>query len=239
MPNNVIRLSGIVKEFGSDVRVRVLHGIDLSIERGEFASLIGPSGSGKSTLLNIIGLLDRPTQGDVSVLGRDTRTLADDELTRLRGNSIGFVFQFHHLINALSSVENVMAPLFIREGHTNSAQRKLAVEALDLVGLADRANDSPSKLSGGQQQRVAIARALVGKPALVLADEPTGNLDTVASNSVFELLLRLNREVDTAFIIVTHDLRIAEKCQRLIEIVDGRIARDEALVPASSPNEPS
>jgi lipoprotein-releasing system ATP-binding protein len=229
MTKKVIELGGVVKDFGTEVRVRVLHGIDLSIEEGEFASLVGPSGSGKSTLLNIVGLLDRPTEGSVSVLGHDTRALVDDELTRLRGNSIGFVFQFHHLINALSSVENVMAPLFIREGHTRSAQRKLAIEALDFVGLADRANDPPSKLSGGQQQRVAIARALVGKPALVLADEPTGNLDTVTSNLVFELLLRLNRELATAFLIVTHDAKIAEKSQRLIEVVDGCIARDEAV----------
>lgn len=229
MTKPVLKLEGVIKEFGSEVRTRVLHGIDLSVEEGEFTSLIGPSGSGKSTLLNLVGLLDRPTEGRVAVLGQDTGELEDDELTRLRGSSIGFVFQFHHLINALSSVENVMSPLFIREGHTRAKQRRLALEALDTVGLADRANDPPSKLSGGQQQRVAIARALVGRPALVLADEPTGNLDTATSNDVFDLLRRLNREVGTAFIIVTHDLRIAEKTRRIIELVDGRIARDQPV----------
>lgn len=232
MSKNVLTLSGVVKEYGQEIRTRVLHGIDLSIEEGEFVSLIGPSGSGKSTLLNIMGLLDRPTEGDVEVLGQDTRVLADDDLTRLRGTNIGFVFQFHHLINALSSVENVMSPLFIRDGHTRDEQRALAMEALALVGLADRADDPPSKLSGGQQQRVAIARALVGKPALVLADEPTGNLDTVTSNAVFDLLLQLNRELATAFVIVTHDPRIAEKSQRIIEVVDGRISRDEKIASA-------
>jgi len=229
MTSSVLTLEGVIKEFGTEVRTRVLHGIDLTVERGEFVSLIGPSGSGKSTLLNIVGLLDRPTEGRVSVLGQDTRNLEDDALTRLRGSSIGFVFQFHHLINALTAAENVMSPLFIREGKTRASQRKLAVEALDLVGLADRADESPSKLSGGQQQRVAIARALVSNPALVLADEPTGNLDTETSNGVFELLRRLNRELNTAFVIVTHDLRIAEKSRRIIELIDGRIARDEAV----------
>ena len=229
MTEAVLELEGVIKEFGSEVRTRVLHGIDLTVEKAEFTSLIGPSGSGKSTLLNLVGLLDRPTEGRVTVLGQDTGKLEDDELTRLRGTNIGFVFQFHHLINALSSVENVMSPLFIREGHTRAEQRKLALEALDTVGLADRANDPPSKLSGGQQQRVAIARALVGRPALVLADEPTGNLDTDTSNDVFDLLRRLNRELGTAFIIVTHDLGIAEKSRRIIELVDGRIARDEAV----------
>lgn len=231
MTKTVLQLDGVIKEFGTEVRTRVLHGIDLSVDEGEFASLIGPSGSGKSTLLNIIGLLDRPTEGHVTVLGQKTADLEDDDLTRLRGTSIGFVFQFHHLINALSSVENVMSPLFIREGQTRSEQRKLALEALDLVGLADRADDPPSKLSGGQQQRVAIARALVGNPALVLADEPTGNLDTETSNGVFEILRRLNRELSTAFVIVTHDPRIAEKSQRLIELVDGRIFRDKPQAP--------
>ncbi len=229
MTKAVLELEGVVKEFGSEVRTRILHGIDLRVEEGEFTSLIGPSGSGKSTLLNIIGLLDRPTEGRVTVLGQDTGSLDDNALTRLRGTNIGFVFQFHHLINALSAVENVMSPLFIRDGHTHASQRTLAIEALDTVGLADRANDPPSKLSGGQQQRVAIARALVGKPALVLADEPTGNLDTGTSNDVFRLLKRLNRELGTAFIIVTHDLRIAEQSRRIIELIDGRVSRDEAV----------
>jgi lipoprotein-releasing system ATP-binding protein len=226
MSDPILTLRGIVKEYGEDVKSRVLHGIDLDVRPGELLAVMGPSGSGKSTLLNIIGLLDRPTEGRVELLGRDTSALKDDELTRLRGQQVGFVFQFHHLINALSTVENVMAPLSLRDGRTKSEHRDKAMEMLDLVGLADRGGDSPRKLSGGQQQRVAIARALVVEPAIVLADEPTGNLDSKTSGSVFALMRGLNREKHMAFVIVTHDQRIADECERIVEIVDGRIARD-------------
>lgn len=230
MSDAVLTLDGVVKEYGESVRTRVLHGIDLVVQRGELLSLIGPSGSGKSTLLNIVGLLDRPTEGRVELLGQDTLALDESALTRLRGQQVGFVFQFHHLINALSTVENVMAPLSIRDGRTRPEHRVRAVAMLDMVGLADRAADSPRKLSGGQQQRVAIARALVAEPALVLADEPTGNLDSKTSEDVFALMQRLNEESNMAFLIVTHDQRIAKRCDRVVELVDGRIARD---VPAS------
>lgn len=226
MTRPVVQLRSVIKDFGSDVRTRVLYGIDLQINEGEFTSLIGPSGSGKSTLLNIIGLLDQPTEGEVLLLGEDTKSLEDDELTHLRGQRLGFVFQFHHLLNALSAVENVMSPLIIRDGKTHPAQREAAMKALARVGLADRANDSPRILSGGQQQRVAIARALVGEPTLVLADEPTGNLDTASSDEVFALMRQLNRELGTAFIIVTHDPRVAQRTTRMIELVDGRIVHD-------------
>ncbi len=222
----VIRLEGVVKEYGDEVTTRALRGIDLVVERGEMASLIGPSGSGKSTLLNIIGLLDRATEGSVSITGRRVDQLDDDGLTELRATALGFVFQFHHLISALSAAENVMMPLAIARGRTSSELRDRAVEALAQVGLGDRADDSPRRLSGGQQQRVAIARAIVMQPPLVLADEPTGNLDTATSSEVFELMRRLNRELGMAFVVVTHDPRIAERTDRIIELVDGRITSD-------------
>jgi len=224
MPDPVLELRGVIKEFGDAVVTRVLHGIDLRLEQGEFAALIGPSGSGKSTLLNLVGLLDRPTSGQVWVHGERTDQLDDDELTRLRARSLGFVFQFHHLIGALSAVENVMMALAADQPRLTREMRRRSVAALAEVGLADRADEDPRRLSGGQQQRVAIARALVRRPPLILADEPTGNLDTRSADDVFTLMRRFNRETGIAFLIVTHDPRIASRCDRTIELIDGRIA---------------
>jgi len=224
MPDPVLELRGVIKEFGDAVVTRVLHGIDLRLEQGEFAALIGPSGSGKSTLLNLVGLLDRPTSGQVWVHGERTDQLDDDELTRLRARSLGFVFQFHHLIGALSAVENVMMALAADQPRLTREMRQRSVAALAEVGLADRADEDPRRLSGGQQQRVAIARALVRRPPLILADEPTGNLDTRSADDVFTLMRRFNRETGIAFLIVTHDPRIASRCDRTIELIDGRIA---------------
>jgi lipoprotein-releasing system ATP-binding protein len=223
MPDPVLELRGVIKEFGDAVVTRVLHGIDLRVEAGEFAALIGPSGSGKSTLLNLIGLLDRPTAGEVWVHGERTDTLDDDALTRLRARSLGFVFQFHHLIGALSAVENVMMALAADQPRLTREMRQRGVQALTEVGLGDRANEDPRRLSGGQQQRVAIARAMIRRPPLVLADEPTGNLDTRSADDVFLLMRKFNRETGIAFLIVTHDPRIAARCDRTIELVDGRI----------------
>ena len=224
MPDPVLELRGVIKEFGDAVVTRVLHGIDLRLEQGEFAALIGPSGSGKSTLLNLVGLLDRPTSGQVWVHGERTDQLDDDELTRLRARSLGFVFQFHHLIGALSAVENVMMALAADQPRLTREMRRRSVAALAEVGLADRADEDPRRLSGGQQQRVAIARALVRRPPLILADEPTGNLDTRSADDVFTLMRRFNHETGIAFLIVTHDPRIASRCDRTIELIDGRIA---------------
>ncbi len=223
----VVHLEGVVKDYGEEVVTRVLHEIDFTLERGEFAALIGPSGSGKSTLLNILGLLDRPTAGRVFIQGQDTAGLDDSQLTALRGRAIGFVFQFHHLISAFSAAENVAMPLCVDAGRARPQMFDQAREMLARIGLADRAGATPNKLSGGQQQRVAIARALIMKPALVLADEPTGNLDTHTADDAFELLRRFNRELDTAFLIVTHDHRLADRCDRIINLVDGRIQADE------------
>ncbi len=226
-----MRLEGIHKSYGTGTahETEVLHGIDLSLARGEFAALIGPSGSGKSTLLNIIGLLDKPSTGKLFLTGQEAQNLADKALTLLRAQAIGFVFQFHNLLPAFTAVENVMLPLLAARGRPDAAMRKWAEELIDKVGLKPWGHHLANDLSGGQQQRVAIARALVMKPALVLADEPTGNLDTQSANSVFDLL----REVSsggTTFLIVTHDPRLAARCDRLITLVDGRVESDKATV---------
>jgi len=222
----LLQLEAVVKEYGERVRTRAVAGVDLTLATGEFAALIGPSGSGKSTLLNLIGLLDRPTSGRVVVSGTDTTGLDDGALTRMRGHWLGFVFQFHHLLPAFTAVENVMLPEWGDKGFATPDMRSRAVELLQQVGLGDRLDYRTSDLSGGEQQRVAIARALVRHPPLVLADEPTGNLDTESSKEVFELMERFNRERGTTFLVVTHDPRIAEKCKRVIEIVDGRLRSD-------------
>ena len=230
MPVPLIELAGIRKSYGTgtEVEVEVLHGIDLILREGEFAALIGPSGSGKSTLLNLIGLLEPPTAGSYSIIGQPTAALADDKLTALRGNAIGFVFQFHHLLPAFTATENVLLPRLIAAGPVSAAQRESARDLLREVGLGDRLDYLPRKLSGGQQQRVAIARALALGSPLVLADEPTGNLDTHAADDIFALMRQFNRERGTAFLIVTHDPRLARRCDRIIELVDGRIASDRA-----------
>jgi len=220
----VLVLEGVVKTYGEGERaLEVLHGIDLEVRAGELACLIGPSGSGKSTLLNLLGLLDRPTRGRVHLTGVDTTDLDDAERTRLRNRALGFVFQFHHLVSALTAEENVRMPLALATGRMSASLRPRALELLDAVGLLDRADSPAGQLSGGQQQRVAIARALVASPALVLADEPTGNLDTRTADQVFELFRRFHRERGTAFLIVTHDPRLAARCDRTIELVDGAI----------------
>ena len=216
-PSAIIQLTDVRKQYGNDgITTEVLYGIDLTLQRGEFTALIGPSGSGKSTLLNIIGLLEQPTSGTIQVQGRDTGTLSEEELTLLRGRSLGFVFQFHHLIPAFTALENVMMPLMLEQGRSTSAQRERAAGLLERVGLVDRMNFKPDKLSGGQQQRVAIARALVANAPLILADEPTGNLDTAAADEIFKLLLEVNEESGATFLIVTHDPRLAKRCRRVV-----------------------
>ncbi|QTP58318.1 ABC transporter ATP-binding protein [Billgrantia antri] len=226
--NEVLRLAGVCKAYdvGTPVENEVLHAIDLRLDRGTFASLTGPSGSGKSTLLNLIGLLDTPTSGELFVLERPTSAMDDQERTDLRGGTIGLVFQFHHLIQAFSVLDNVLMPLMIRQGRPTAAIIDRARELLAAVGLAAFASRRPNELSGGQQQRVAIARALVSEPVLLLADEPTGNLDTASADEVFELFRRFHAEHDCAVLIVSHDPRISARCDRVIELVDGRIVRD-------------
>jgi lipoprotein-releasing system ATP-binding protein len=225
VPEPVLRLDGVRKSYasGAAAPVEVLHGIDMRLERGEFVALVGPSGSGKSTLLNLVGLLDRPDSGRIAIQGHDTASLDEASLTKLRGRTIGFVFQYHHLISAFTAIENVMMPLLLDRGWPDEAMRETAAKLLDQVGLTPWRDNPVANLSGGQQQRVAVARALAMQPALVLADEPTGNLDTKSAEGVFEVLRAVNRASATAFLLVTHNLDLAARCDRVIELVDGRL----------------
>ncbi|MBZ4373758.1 MULTISPECIES: ABC transporter ATP-binding protein [Corallococcus] len=232
MAEPVLELEGVTKSYGETVITPVLHGIHLRVDTGEFAALIGPSGSGKSTLLNLIGLLDRPTGGRIVLAGEDTSQLDDTRRSVARGRTLGFVFQFHHLLPAFTAVENVMMPLMAQRGRQEPWMRERALGLLEEVGMASRAHHLTNALSGGQQQRVAIARALAPRPRLVLADEPTGNLDTRTADEVFALLRRFNVEHGTTFLIVTHDARLAGRCDRIISVVDGRIASDLPHVPS-------
>ncbi|MBC5781799.1 ABC transporter ATP-binding protein [Ramlibacter sp. USB13] len=222
----VVRLRGIRKSFnvGEPNETEVLHGVDLVVRRGEFVAVMGPSGSGKSTLLNIVGLLDRPTAGSLEITGRETTGLDEAELTRLRGHTIGFVFQYHHLINAFSAVENVMMPMLGAGGVGREDMARRASDLIARVGLAPWADQPAGRLSGGQQQRVAVARGLAMEPALLLADEPTGNLDTKSADVVFELLRTVSREQGTSVLFVTHNPELARRCDRIVQVVDGRIA---------------
>jgi len=227
----LIELDNVRKSYnvGQPNETEVLHGLDLNVRRGDFMALIGPSGSGKSTLLNIIGLLERMSAGRYLLQGEEVQALDDGGLTLRRRSTLGFVFQFHHLLPAFSAVENVTLPVLMAEGRIGSKHEQHARELLAAVGLSRAMDKRPSELSGGMQQRVAIARALVMNPALVLADEPTGNLDTASSDEVFALLRRIHAERGTSFIVVTHDPRLAARCDRTVELVDGRIARDEVV----------
>ncbi len=222
----VLRLENLRKSYnvGQPNELEVLHGISLTIDPGEFTALVGPSGSGKSTLLNLLGLLDQPTSGELYLLGQPTQTMDDEALTAMRSNHIGFVFQFHHLIPAFNVLENVLMPKMITHGRPSAEMREQALELLDQVGLQKFIDRKPGDLSGGQQQRVAIARALMSRPALLLADEPTGNLDTQTAAGVFELFREFNARYNCAVLIVTHDPRLSATCDRTITLVDGKIS---------------
>lgn len=224
----VIRIRGITKTYRvGDMAVHALRGIDLDVYPGEFVAIMGPSGSGKSTLMNIVGCLDQPTSGAFELGGVETSKLTDNELAVIRNRKIGFVFQMFNLLPRIPAVEQVELPL-IYAGVRDKRQRALA--ALDALGMADRARHKPSELSGGQQQRVAIARALVTDPAIILADEPTGNLDTRSSEELMGLLQTLNRERQITIVLVTHEHDIAAHAQRIVEIRDGRVVRDEPVM---------
>ena len=228
MAEPLLALTGLRKSYnvGLPNEAEILHGIALTIARGEFLALIGPSGSGKSTLLNILGLLERLTSGSYRLQGEEVAGLDDAALTLRRRRTLGFVFQFHHLLPAFSALENVTLPVLMAEGRVSAQRERQARDLLAAVGLEAALAKRPAELSGGMQQRVAIARALVLNPPLVLADEPTGNLDTASSDDVFALLRRIHEERGTSFVVVTHDPRLAARCDREVELVDGRIARD-------------
>jgi len=232
----ILEATGLRKVYvgGDRSQIEVLNAVDLTVYRGEMVAVVGASGAGKSTLLHLLGALDAPTAGSVQLDGRDYATLREPDRDRLRNREIGFVFQFHHLLPAFTAVENVMLPEWGDAGMPTRDMRRRAEEMLAAVGLSDRAQYKTRDLSGGQQQRVAIARAMVRQPPLVLADEPTGNLDTASADDVFELMRRFNREYRTTFLVVTHDPRIAARCGRVIEIVDGRITSDRASQSGSS-----
>jgi lipoprotein-releasing system ATP-binding protein len=221
----VVELRGVCKSFnvGKPNEIEILHSIDLTLDRGEFCAVMGPSGSGKSTLLNLIGLLDRPTQGQLAIRGEETTQLDDQALTRLRGHAIGFVFQHHHLLGAFTALENVMMPMLGAAGFSNAEITTRAMALLDSVGLSAFRDQASGSLSGGQQQRVAVARALAMNPALLLADEPTGNLDSKSADAVFDLLHRVSRDQGTTVLFVTHNPELAGRCEKTIQVVDGRV----------------
>jgi lipoprotein-releasing system ATP-binding protein len=224
--DKMIELKNVSKVYGDKVKTQVLFDINLSFAAGTFNSIIGASGSGKSTLLNILGTLDKPTGGKVLINGPDTVSMKKNELAELRNRTIGFIFQFHYLLPEFTAMENVLIPYSIKEGKTPAGIKAKAEELLGLVGLSAVKNNLSVNMSGGQQQRTAIARALINNPQIVLADEPTGNLDSDSTENVYDILRNINRQFGTTFVIITHDRRIAEKADRIVEIRDGRIGLD-------------
>lgn len=228
MDKPVVFIKNLLKSYQSgDSVIEVLRGIDMQLFPGEFVALVGQSGSGKSTLLNIIGALDRPTAGELRVNGVET-ALADDEvLAELRNKDIGFIFQFHYLLDEFTCLENALLPLYLQHGATVAeAEQKRIIELLTEVGLGHRLHSKPSKMSGGEQQRTAVIRSLANRPKLVLADEPTGNLDSDSGRQVFELMRTMNRELGTAFLLVTHDDRLAHQADRTLRIADGKLSEE-------------
>lgn len=224
---NIIEIKGLKKEYAlGTTAVHALRGIDLDIEKGDFLSIVGPSGSGKTTLLNIIGCIDFATSGSVRVGGREITSLSDRQITDLRLHKIGFIFQTFNLIPVLNAVENVEFPLLLMNHRTRAEIRKRSKQLLDAVGLADYKNHRPAELSGGQRQRVAIARALVTGPDIVLADEPTANLDSVTGASILDAMRDMNGRDHTTFIFSTHDANVLRYARKVIKIKDGLIAKE-------------
>jgi lipoprotein-releasing system ATP-binding protein len=223
---DIVRLEEIDKFYGEKIKTQVLFDVNLTFEENSFNSIIGQSGSGKSTLLNIVGTLDKPTNGRVYINDRRTDTMNPVQLADLRNRTMGFIFQFHYLLPEFTAKENVLMPSRIMNYQVTTEINQWADELMDLTGLTKVKNNMANAMSGGQQQRTAIARALINKPSIVLADEPTGNLDSDTSENIYGLLRDINKEYGTTFIIITHDQRIAEKTDRIVEIKDGRINLD-------------
>jgi len=217
----VVETCGLKKTYFGKIETPVLHGVDIEISAGEFVAIIGQSGSGKSTLLNILGALDVPTEGSVLIDGVNISFLSEDELAALRNRVIGFVFQFHYLLDELSCLENVLTPLMIHKGEVTKDEEERVIALLERVGLGQQLHKRPDTMSGGQNQRCAMIRALANQPKIVLADEPTGNLDSRSGDEVFKIMREMNREKGVAFIMVTHDDRLAQEADRILMIEDG------------------
>ena len=230
IPDEILQLQDVSRIYGTVNQTRALNGVTLSVKKGEFAAIVGPSGSGKSTLLNLIGALDRPSEGIVRIGGESLSDLDDAGLARLRRRYLGFIFQFHYLMPDFSVLENVLMPFALDHGTPSNAEIQEAKMILERVGLKDKMKNRATDLSGGQQQRVAIARALAGKKPLILADEPTGNLDTENSKEAFRLMREFNETEGTTFLLVTHDPDLAQRADRIISIIDGKVADDRPVV---------
>lgn len=224
--DNIVELKEITKIYGDKVKTQVLHGLNLSIEKGSFNSIIGQSGSGKSTLLNILGTLDRPSGGEIIINGVNTKAMSSNQLAKLRNETLGFIFQFHFLLPEFTALENVLMPYRIMGKKIDDKVMERANELIDLVGLTKVKNNLATQMSGGQQQRTAIARSLMNNPSIILADEPTGNLDSDTTEQIYDLMRKINKKYNTTFIIITHDQHVAEKTDRIIEVKDGRIIMD-------------
>lgn len=222
----ILELKNIDKVYGDKVKNQVLFDVNLDFEESSFNSIIGQSGSGKSTLMNIIGTLDTPTSGQVLVNGQDTSKMNKNELAVLRNETIGFIFQFHHLLPEFSVLENVLMPYRIMHNKVTQEAIDRAEYLIDMVGLSKVKNNGSTEISGGQQQRAAIARSLINKPKLILGDEPTGNLDSDTTKIIFDLLKDINKELNTTFILITHDQKVAQETDRVIEIQDGYVGLD-------------
>ena len=223
---SIISLKSVDKVYPGAIDTQVLFAIDLEFKKGTFNSIVGQSGSGKSTLLNIIGILDRPTRGEVYIDNQRTDELGKDRLAQIRNRTIGFVFQFHYLLPEFTVIENVLIPYQIAHGRISAQARDRANELLKLVSISQVKDNLATRISGGQQQRAAIARALMNNPAIILADEPTGNLDSVTTETIYDTFRRINQEYGTTFVIVTHNMQIAQETDRIVEIKDGRVEMD-------------
>jgi lipoprotein-releasing system ATP-binding protein len=224
--DNIVELKNITKIYGDKVKTQVLFDLNLSIQKGSFNSIIGQSGSGKSTLLNILGTLDQPTDGEITINGVNTKTMNRNQLAKLRNETLGFIFQFHYLLPEFTALENVLMPYRIMGKKIDKEVLDKANELIDLVGLTKVRNNLATQMSGGQQQRTAIARSLMNNPSIILADEPTGNLDSDTTIQIYELMRTINKKYNTTFIIITHDQHVAERTDRIIEIKDGKIILD-------------
>ena len=223
MGDILLQTKGITKVYGEKIKTQVLHGIDITLNTQELVSIIGPSGCGKTTLLNIVGTLDNATSGEIYFKDQNISSLNDEQISEFRNQNLGFIFQFHHLLPEFTALENVLIPTWIKQKKASRKEEQRAVELLEIVGLKDRINNKATDLSGGQQQRVAIARALINSPKLLLADEPTGNLDSETTVQIYELFKKINKELHTTMLIVTHDSNLAQKSDRIIEMKDGYV----------------